>query len=97
MEMTVNVKDCREFVEDSKFSQFLLNNTTDFCVGNILLIGSTGYLGAHILDAFMKNNKGTIYCLVRPRNSINIEKRLNILTDATQMAPIPQPGSGGTW
>lgn len=29
IEMTINVKDCREFVEDSKF---LLNNTTDFSV-----------------------------------------------------------------
>ena len=45
-------------------------------IKNILLIGATGYLGAHILDAFMKNNKGTIYCLVRPKNSINIDKRL---------------------
>ncbi len=32
MEMTVNVKDCREFVENPKFSQFLLNNATDFSV-----------------------------------------------------------------
>jgi len=45
-------------------------------IKNVLLIGATGYLGAHILDAFMKNNKGTIYCLVRPKNSINIDKRL---------------------
>ena len=45
-------------------------------IKNILLIGATGYLGAHILDSFMKNNKGTIYCLVRPKNNINIEKRL---------------------
>ena len=45
-------------------------------VNNILLIGVTGYLGAHILDSFMKNNTGNIYCLIRPKNSINIEKRL---------------------
>ena len=45
-------------------------------INNVLLIGSTGYLGAHILDSFMKNNKGNIYCLIRPKNSINVEKRL---------------------
>lgn len=45
-------------------------------IKNILLIGSTGYLGAHILDAFMKTNKGTVYCLVRPKNNTNIEQRL---------------------
>lgn len=45
-------------------------------IKNILLIGATGYLGAHILDSFMKNNKGIVYCLVRPKNSIDIEQRL---------------------
>lgn len=45
-------------------------------VKNILLIGSTGYFGAHVLDAFMKNHRGTVYCLVRPKNNIDIEQRL---------------------
>lgn len=66
-----------------KFKEILNRNTIDNIksvkkskIKNILLIGSTGYLGAHILDAFMKNNKGTVYCLVRPKNNINIEQRL---------------------
>lgn len=45
-------------------------------IKNILLVGATGYLGAHILDAFMKSKKGTVYCLVRPKNNIDIEQRL---------------------
>ncbi len=75
-----------EFIKNydyKKLKEVLSRNTVDNLktikkarIKNILLIGATGYLGAHILDAFMKNNKGTIYCLVRPKNSINIEKRL---------------------
>ncbi len=34
-------------------------------IGNILLTGATGFLGAHILDSFIKNESGKIYCLVR--------------------------------
>ena len=40
-----------------------------FRVGNILLIGSTGYLGVHILDEYLKTHRGTIYCLVRKKNN----------------------------
>ena len=34
-------------------------------IGDVLLTGSTGFLGAHILDALMQNETGKIYCLVR--------------------------------
>jgi len=75
-----------EFIKNydyKKLKEVLSRNTIDNLktikkakIKNVLLIGATGYLGAHILDAFMKNNKGIIYCLVRPKNSINIDKRL---------------------
>ncbi|MEG1363921.1 MAG: SDR family oxidoreductase, partial [Clostridia bacterium] len=38
-------------------------------IGNILLAGATGFLGAHILDAYMKNEKGKIYCIIRPNKN----------------------------
>ena len=38
-------------------------------VKNVLLIGGTGYLGSHIIDSFMKNESGTIYCLIREKNN----------------------------
>ncbi len=34
-------------------------------LGNVLLTGATGYLGAHILDSLMKQDTGVIYCLIR--------------------------------
>ncbi len=32
---------------------------------NLLLVGVTGFLGAHILDSFLKHENGNIYCLIR--------------------------------
>ena len=37
MEMTVNIKEVKEFVTSKKFTQFLLNNTTDFSVASYIL------------------------------------------------------------
>ncbi len=34
-------------------------------IGNILLTGATGYMGIHILEEFLKNEKGKVWCLVR--------------------------------
>lgn len=35
---------------------------------NVLLFGGTGYVGAHIIESFIKNDKGNIYCIVRDKN-----------------------------
>ena len=35
--MTVNIKEVKEFVTSKKFTQFLLNNTTDFSVAGYIL------------------------------------------------------------
>lgn len=34
-------------------------------MGNVFLTGATGFLGSHIIDQFMKEKTGKIYCLVR--------------------------------
>lgn len=67
----------------SKINAVLSKNTTanlstikSAKINNILLIGSTGFLGAHIIDEFMKNNSGIIYCLIRPKDGINPIERL---------------------
>ena len=49
-------------------------------VGNLLLFGATGFLGTHILDKYLSNTDGKIYCLVRRKNNEDSEQRLkNIL------------------
>lgn len=46
-------------------------------VNSILLTGSTGFLGAHILDNYLSSTKdGVIYCFVRRKNMGNPEERL---------------------
>ena len=44
--------------------------------GNILLTGATGFLGMHILDNFIKNEKGNIYCLIREEEGLTAQSKL---------------------
>ena len=43
---------------------------------NILLTGSTGFLGSHILSDFLENTSGIAYCLVRSKSKLTAEKHL---------------------
>ena len=71
----------------SEYDNLLKNNTLDktiICentvVGNILLTGVTGFLGAHILDSFIKKENGKIYCLIRGKSNMSAKERLyNVL------------------
>lgn len=49
-------------------------------IGNVLLTGVTGFLGAHILDSYLKQQTGIIYCLIREKNHTPASERLqNVL------------------
>ena len=57
-----------------------LSSIKKYEIKNALLLGSTGYLGAHILHSYLKNESGDIYCVIRQKNNENIRTRLkNIL------------------
>lgn len=43
---------------------------------NILLTGSTGYLGAHILNELIKKTDSNVYCIIRHKNGKNSKERL---------------------
>ena len=45
-------------------------------VGDILLTGATGFLGIHVLKAFLDSYEGTVYALVRKGKYPSSEKRL---------------------
>lgn len=70
-----------------KYNELLQRNANMNCgkemrkrnMGDILLTGATGFLGAHILEALIKEETGKIYCLVRNGNS---DDRRGKLTDA---------------
>jgi len=53
------------------------NNVKKFDIKNVLLTGSTGFLGIHILFELLKNKEvKKIYCLVRNKENISSEERL---------------------
>lgn len=74
------------FIEDydyNKINSVLSRNTIDNFssivpakISDILLIGSTGFLGAHVIDEYMKQNDGVVYCLVRKKNNLDPSTRL---------------------
>ena len=42
---------------------------------NILLLGATGFVGAHILKSFIDSDKGNVYCIVRDKNNTSAKER----------------------
>ena len=77
----VSIADDIESHDYSKINKLLKNNfenkiSNEEKLGNVLLTGVTGFLGAHILDEFMKNTNSKLYCLVRKKNNVDSEIRL---------------------
>ena len=56
------------------FEENFSNKKLNF--NNILLTGSTGYLGSHILKELIYQTNSKIYCLIRNKNNINTKNRL---------------------
>ncbi len=48
-------------------------------LGNVILTGATGFLGIHVLYAFLKNTDGKITCLIRRGRYETAEKRLKVM------------------
>ncbi len=50
-------------------------------IGNLLLTGVTGYLGIHVLYEYIKNEEGTVYCMLRKGEFESCRDRLVNLMD----------------
>lgn len=50
-------------------------------IGNILLTGSTGFLGIHILEEFLNTEQGIAYCLIRHKENMSSQNRLKSMLD----------------
>jgi len=57
----------------------LINGKMADNLGDILLTGSTGFLGIHVLKELIETEKGNIYCFVRSRGTLSGEDRLKSL------------------
>ncbi len=67
----------------TKINALLRNNTFETFrkgekqeLGDILLLGATGYLGSHVLHELLMHESGKIICLVRPGKGVSAEERL---------------------
>ena len=57
----------------------LINGEMSDSLGDILLTGSTGFLGIHVLKELLNNEEGKIYCFVRSRGNLSGKDRLKSL------------------
>ena len=61
-------------LEENTFENFAMGENT--ALGNVLLTGVTGFLGIHILYEYIKNETGTLYCMLRKGSFDSCEERL---------------------
>lgn len=64
-------------------NKLLANNTVDAFreeplrdLGNVMITGATGYMGAHLLAEFLKNEGGKAYCMIRKGKFDTAQERL---------------------
>ena len=56
----------------------VINKTVNYDLSNVLLTGTTGFLGVHILKELLENNETKkIYCLIRKKNNKDAFKRIS--------------------
>ena len=68
-----------ELLEQNTFENFAKGKNLE--LGNVLLTGVTGFMGVHILYEYLKNEEGTIYCMLRKGGFDTCEERFIDLMD----------------
>lgn len=71
----LDAKDFAKFDDILKKGIVMPNAFSYKSLGNIILSGATGFLGAHVLDAFLTNESGIAYCLIRPEPGLTLENK----------------------
>jgi thioester reductase-like protein len=83
LEDNISIEESNELnkINDSICNYNLSNiNINDvYTYKNILLTGSTGYLGIHLLYNILKSTEATIYCPIRNKDNTTCKDRLNEL------------------
>ena len=63
-----------KLLEKNTFENFAKGTNQE--LGNVLLTGVTGFLGIHVLYEYIKNEEGTIYCMLRKDQFDTCEEHL---------------------
>ena len=66
-------------LSENTFENFYVGEKQE--IGNLLLTGVTGYLGVHVLYEYIKNEEGTVYCMLRKGRFDSCKDRLIDLFD----------------
>ena len=78
LEWDSRLKDIAEVPYKHDLSNISVDNKTK--LGNVLLTGATGYLGAHLLKDLLFMTDATVYCLIRGSSQTEAQARLaNVL------------------
>lgn len=72
----INCSEFDKYNEILEKNNNLPKNISKKEIGNILISGTTGFLGAHILKEFLENENGIAYCIIRPESGLNTTKKL---------------------
>lgn len=73
-----NYSSINELLRKNTLDEFKSNKLNQ--IGDVLLVGSTGYLGNHVLIELLKDYSRTIYCLIRSKQRVTCESRLLEIT-----------------
>ncbi len=83
-----NIKDLAEKIEthseNTNYSNVIeqvdiINKHVDYDLSNVLLTGTTGFLGIHLLRELCENpNVKKVYCLIRKKNNKDANERIQI-------------------
>ncbi|MDR2559125.1 MAG: SDR family oxidoreductase [Oscillospiraceae bacterium] len=71
--------DFKDLLKQNKITESI--TTEKQSLGDVLITGATGWLGSHILDEFLSNEKGLAYCLIRGTDLQTSRKKLNNALD----------------
>ena len=70
-----NFNEINKIISKNNISE-IKENKNDNNIKNVLLIGSTGFLGIHILEQLILNKANKIYCIIREKSSVDPITRL---------------------
>ena len=72
-----NFSNIKKLLSTNKITNISNNDIIkEYDIGNILLIGATGFLGSHLLDNYLSTSTGIAYCLIRKKSLVEPEERL---------------------
>lgn len=72
----VNLDELKQFKEVLKNNCKMPDKLDKKNMKNILITGTTGFLGVHVLKEFLENEQGKAYCIIRSEYGIDVKEKM---------------------